>query len=147
VTGRGYDGELGNGTFTANVNTPTQVSISNVKSVAAGQFTVYALKNDGTVWSWGWNGYGQLGNNSSAGKVSTPGQVSGLSNIVAISAQWTTGVALRSDGTVWTWGGDGAGNLGNNTQCSPNTGCEGSSTPVQVHGVGNSGTLSGVVSI
>ena len=147
VTGRTYDGELGNGTYPVSVDVPTKVAITNVKSVSAGQFTLFALKNDGTVWSWGWNGYGALGTGSSASKTATPAEVPGLSNVVQVTAQWTTGVALKSDGTVWSWGDNAAGNLGNGTQCSPSTGCQGSGTPVQVHGAGNVGFLSGVASI
>jgi alpha-tubulin suppressor-like RCC1 family protein len=145
--GRGSDGEMGNSQSNATNNVPTQANISGVVSIAAGQYTVYAVKNDGTVWAWGFNGYGQVGDNSGRPNVLSPAQVVGLNNVVQVSSERFTGIALKNDGTVWTWGEDSSGDLGNNTQCSPNSGCEGSPVPVQVHGPGNAGFLTGIVAI
>jgi alpha-tubulin suppressor-like RCC1 family protein len=145
--GRGLEGEMGNGLYAATNTAPTKASISNVVSIAAGQYSAYAVRNDGSVWSWGWNAYGQLGNNSSVDKSPTPVQVTGLSSVIQVTAENDTGVALRSDGTVWTWGQDADGDLGNNTECTPSSGCEGSTVPVQVHGPGNAGYLTGIVAI
>jgi RHS repeat-associated protein len=76
-----------------------------------------ALKSDGTVWAWGWNRFGQLGSATTQSCwqytcSSTPIQVSGLTGIVAIAAGESHSVALKSDGTVWAWGLDDAGELG-----------------------------------
>jgi alpha-tubulin suppressor-like RCC1 family protein len=145
-TGRGTEGEMGNGQSPASVNTPTKANISNVVSVAAGQYTIYAVKSDGTLWSWGYNSFGQLGNGTTNQSL-VPVQVSGLGNVVEVAAERFSGAALRSDGTVWAWGDNPVGNLGNNTTCSPSSGCTGSTTPVQVHGANDSGFLTGVVAI
>jgi alpha-tubulin suppressor-like RCC1 family protein len=79
----------------------------------AGAFTL-ALKADGTVWSWGANGFGQLGNPGIPLNVDqlTPAQVPGLSNIVAISAGNLYGLALDRYGIVWSWGRNNEGQLG-----------------------------------
>jgi alpha-tubulin suppressor-like RCC1 family protein len=94
--------------------TPVQVSaLSNVKAIAAGVVTAnsLALKQDGTVWVWGSNAFGQLGSGAGPGKCgglacdsTTPVQVKDLSNITALAGGWGRGLALRNDGTVWVWG-------------------------------------------
>jgi len=74
-----------------------------------------ALLSDGTVWSWGYNVYGQLGDGSSGddSNRSEPKQVTDLTDVVAISTGEEFSVALKSDGTVWTWGNGRLGSLGN----------------------------------
>jgi hypothetical protein len=91
--------------------------------VAAGFADSLALRSDGTVWAWGQNTYGQLGNGTTTGS-SIPVQVSGLADVVAVAAGQYHSLALRSDGTVWAWGfkfADGASGQ--------------SSVPVQVPGL------------
>jgi alpha-tubulin suppressor-like RCC1 family protein len=61
------------------------------------------LKKDGTVWAWGQNGYGQLGNGSNEHSA-IPVKVSNLNNIIQISANYDFNLALKEDGTVWFWG-------------------------------------------
>ncbi len=92
---------------------------ATVPAVIAGEGHTVALKSDGTVWTWGENGYGQLGIGTSDKGSSIPVQVSNLSDVVAIAAEGgasflQTGhtVALKSDGTVWTWGNNEHGQLG-----------------------------------
>ena len=123
--GDNESGELGNGT-TDSSYVPVQVSgLKDVVAIAAGEAHSLALKKDGTVWSWGNNESGQAGNGTQNSKdspaVTTPIKVSNLSNIVAVSEgglpgggpelnggmiKYGTGycLALKSDGTVWTWG-------------------------------------------
>lgn len=102
--------------------------LKNVIAVAAGFEHSLALKEDGTVWAWGNNAFGQLGNNNagSEGGSSTPVQVCSkkgempghcagyLNNVVAIAAGGYHSLALKKDGTVWAWGSDAFGQLGNN---------------------------------
>jgi alpha-tubulin suppressor-like RCC1 family protein len=93
--------------FGDSAEVPAQVpGLSDVTAIAAGDQMAMALKSDGTVWMWGDNTYGELGNGSTVTSSSTPGQVVGLSDVVAISAGYQFSAAVRSDGTVWTWGGD-----------------------------------------
>jgi RHS repeat-associated protein len=98
-----------------------------VIAVADGASHSLALKSDGTVWSWGLNTNGQLGNNSTVQSL-VPVQVSGLTNVTAISAGASHSLALKSDGTVWSWGLNTNGQLGNNSTVQ-------SLVPVQVSGL------------
>ena len=98
--------------------------------IAAGGDHTVGLRYDGTVWKWGVN-YGiQLGQGSSPSNNLTPVQVQGLSNIVYISAGSSHTAALRNDGTVWTWGWNFHGQLGDGTVA-------GRYTPMQVQGLTN----------
>jgi RHS repeat-associated protein len=95
-----------------------------------------ALKNDGTVWAWGYGKSGQLGNGATTNAL-TPVQVSGLSGITAVAANGNNSYALKTDGTVWAWGDNGSGQLGNGSSAKT------SSTPVQVSLSGATGIAAG----
>ena len=105
-------GQLGNNSLTS-ASTPSSTNtISNIKVMVNGnRFFQIALKNDGTVWSWGNNTYGELGlGNTSIAKI--PTKINSLSNIIDISAGNENGYALKSDGTVYAWGHNDLGQLG-----------------------------------
>jgi len=90
---------------------------------------VLSLRSDGTVWGWGRNYIGVLGDIS--GSTFTPVQIQGLPpNIVQISAGGIHAAALAADGSVWTWGANNAGQLG-----YPTPGAQYSTVPHQVPGV------------
>ena len=117
----GYDGipllggQLGDDTFLVNQPLPVPVAtITGITAVAAGMNHSLALKNDGTVWAWGSDTMGQLGDNASHGDRYTPAKVATLTGITAIAAGWWHSIALKNDGTVWTWGRDSWGQLGDN---------------------------------
>ena len=148
----GYNsyGQLGNGTFTDS-SVPVQVKgvggvgiLSGIKAIAAGSASALALSEDGKVYAWGHNGVGTLGNGSTTNS-SVPVQVKGaggagvLSNIKAISAD-VHALALTNNGTVYAWGYNSSGELGDGTLTD-------SSVPVQVQGVGGTGVFSGIQSI
>jgi alpha-tubulin suppressor-like RCC1 family protein len=79
--------------------------LSGVTQVSAGALHSLALRSDGTVWAWGNNWFGQLGNGTTNGaSPSAPVQVPGLTGITQVSASGFQSLALRSDGTVWQWG-------------------------------------------
>jgi alpha-tubulin suppressor-like RCC1 family protein/phosphodiesterase/alkaline phosphatase D-like protein len=133
--GNNSSGELGNGNNTSS-NIPVQVSsLTGIVSINGGNSHALAIKSDGSVWAWGNNNKGQLGDGSSTSR-STPVQVSGLtSGIVMVAGGLSYSAALKSDGTVWTWGWGTNGRLGNNNLTD-------TYTPVQVWGQAQ-GTLSG----
>jgi len=104
-----------------------------VRPVSGGGYHTLALKNDGTVWAWGRNDNGQLGDGSNIDR-NTPVQVSGLSGVTAVATSNAHNLALKNDGTVWAWGWNGHSQLGDGTNLNRNT-------PVAVSG------LSGVVAV
>jgi len=86
-------------------------------TVAAGGAHALALADDGTVWAWGFNDQGQLGDGSLQ-YTTSPVQVQGLPEIRTISAGYTNSMALGRDGSIWTWGSNQFGELGNGTTVS-----------------------------
>jgi len=123
--GSNSSGKLGDNT-TINKISPVIVNgLTNIIAISAGGDHSLALKNDSTVWAWGNNTSGQVGDGSSSYEVLTPVQVVGLSNIIAISAGGGHSVALKNDGTVWSWGENEKGQLGDGTHIDRRT-------PVQV---------------
>lgn len=127
--GGNASGQLGNGT-TTNSSTPVQVSnLSGVIAIAAGGDDSYALTRSGAVWAWGDDAYGQLGNTSVTKKSTTPVLVSLPSNISAIAAGGFHAFALASDGTVWAWGRNNSGQLGDGQSC----GKQSCTTPVHLN--------------
>lgn len=96
---------------------PVQVPIDNVTAVSAGTGVALVLRSDGTVWAWGQNIRGALGDGttiSTAHGELKPVRVAGLDNVKAISAGPSC-LALRNDGTVWAWGANYLGELGDGT--------------------------------
>jgi alpha-tubulin suppressor-like RCC1 family protein len=131
--GGNSNGELGNGT-TASSSTPVQVpGLTNVAQVSAGDFATCVLKTDGTVWCWGLNNKGQTGDGTLIER-HTPVQVSGLTGVTSITHGSGHPCAIKNDNTVWCWGMGGEwgvfGALGNGTNNN-------SSVPVQVSGFNN----------
>ncbi|MCA0430781.1 MAG: T9SS type A sorting domain-containing protein [Bacteroidetes bacterium] len=130
------DGQVGDGTI-IDKTIPTQVSgLTGIIKISAGSYHNLALKNDGTVWAWGDNVNGQIGDGTTGTDRTTPVQVSGLTNVVAVAAGRFFSLAVKNDGTVWAWGQNLYGQLGNGNNTDSNV-------PVQVSGL--SGISSAVV--
>jgi alpha-tubulin suppressor-like RCC1 family protein len=72
----------------------------------------FAIKTDGTLWSWGNNGNYELGLNTQTSAYSSPKQVGSLTNWSKISAQGASTLAIKTDGTLWAWGVNSQGQLG-----------------------------------
>jgi alpha-tubulin suppressor-like RCC1 family protein len=111
--------QLGDGTRGFN-NRPSPVQVgtgTNWQVVAAGEGHTVALKSDGTLWVWGDNRSGQLGDGTMVSK-SSPVQVGTGTNWQAVAAGRAHTVALQRDGTLWAWGGNFDGQLGDGTMVS-----------------------------
>ena len=122
--GRGDHGQLGinKGGAPGYRSSPTQVGTdTNCDKVEMGFYFCHATKTDGTLWAWGQNGAGQLGQNSTQSPgnngTSSPVQIPGT-NWASISRSYDDGIlATKTDGTLWSWGG-GGGELGQNNLTS-----------------------------
>lgn len=126
----GYNdfGQLAESTSTTQRTSPTAISsVTSVAAVAAAENFSLALKQDGTIVSWGRNNTGQLGNGSQTNS-STPVSVSSISSATAISATYLHALALLSDGTVRAWGWNFFGEVGDGTTTLR-------SSPVEVAGL------------
>ena len=120
-------GQLGNGT-TVDTRIPVAVKVTGtpmagkvIAQVAASNAHTLAVASDGTVYDWGWNQYGQLGNNTTTNSsVPVAVQTTGTPMVGKVISQVTSGgsansLALASDGTMYTWGWSQHGQLGNGT--------------------------------
>ena len=83
--------------------------------IAGGRGHTIALRRDGTVWAWGANSFSQVGDGTTWKDRLTPVQVQGMADVVAIAGGYVHTIALRRDGTVWAWGWNGEGELGDGT--------------------------------
>lgn len=129
--GRNGNGQIGNGTegnclcdtiFQVGIGVP---EFNNIISIKAGESHSIALKSNGTVWVWGNNTFGTVGNGASGGNQLLPVQNVNITGVSQIAAGFNFNVALKPDGTVFAWGFNTRGNMGNGTSGG------GVATPVQ----------------
>ena len=115
AVGHNTDGQLGNGS-TADDFSPAPVpGLTGITQVSAGAHDTVAVRSDGTVWAWGLNGNGELDGSANKTVHLTPVQVPGLSGITQVATDGFHTLALRSDGTVWSWGTNDHGEVGDGT--------------------------------
>ena len=105
----------------------TEMMVSNAIISAGSSHTVAIRKSDGSVWAWGANDSGQLGDGTWDNS-NIPVEVSGLKKVIAVAAGYSHSVAVKSDGTVWAWGANWSGQLGDGSWGNSNT-------PVKVSGL------------
>lgn len=130
-------GQLGDGSTTDRITPVNVVGLTDVTAVVvgvdmgyvSGRGHVMALKTDGSVWAWGDNMFGELGDGSNTNRA-IPVKLVGIDNVIALAAGDLHSVALKSDGTVWTWGYNQYGQLGNGDRADQ-------STPQKVSGLSN----------
>lgn len=118
---------------------PTVVKdLVNVKAVSAGGEHSLAVLEDGTVWAWGGNGFGQIGDEVISNSW-VPRRVPGIDKVVAVVAEGRRSLALRADGTVWVWGDGGNEGTDFGGAKGPSIHTDGSTpwtaTPLQVPGL------------
>lgn len=124
--GFGFYGQLGGGN-NINRSSPVQIGALTTWSSASMGVASYAIKTDGTLWSWGYNGDGQLGVGDRVSR-SSPVQVGLLTTWSNLPPQGSTGGAMgviKTDGTLWTWGLNGSGQMGDGTTINR-------SSPIQI---------------
>ena len=111
--GNNYFGQLGDNT-TVHKSSPVQTVTfaTNWSKVALGHGHVAAIKSDGSLWTWGFNYYGQLGDNSVVTKSSPVQTAAGGSTWSQVACGFLHTVAIKSDGTLWSWGHGIYGQLG-----------------------------------
>ena len=114
----GYNalGQLGDNTI-INRTTPVTTSAggTNWKQVACGGDNTAAIKTDGTLWTWGSNGSGQLGDNTTISRYTPVTTFAGGTNWKQVTCGSSHTAAVKTDGTLWTWGSNSYGRLGDNT--------------------------------
>jgi alpha-tubulin suppressor-like RCC1 family protein len=113
--GYNFQGQLGlgNSGYYTDRSSPNQVgALTTWSSVAAGNTHTLAIQTNGTLWSWGNNTSGQLGQNNLTLR-SSPTQVGSLTawSKAALGAN-NFSMVIKTDGTLWSWGGNGNGQLG-----------------------------------
>lgn len=119
-------GQLGNGS-TTNSSSPAQVGTDHWASISAGEKFVLAIRTDGSLWAWGANGSGQVAQGSTGNAVTTPTRVGSANDWAAVSAGEKHALALKADGSLWSWGENYLGQLGHGS-----TGWEAVTSPVRI---------------
>jgi alpha-tubulin suppressor-like RCC1 family protein len=128
-------GTCGQGHDSSNIQTPTQVgSLTNWKHAASLKGnSIICSKTDGTMWAWGTNGSGRLGLGDTSQR-NSPVQVGSLTNWGLEKDQLSGGqdftLAIKQDGTMWAWGNNSKGQLGQGNTTNQ-------SSPVQVGSASN----------
>jgi alpha-tubulin suppressor-like RCC1 family protein len=126
--GSGADGRLGDNTLVTR-SSPVSVvgGFTDWCQVSAGGFHTAAVRTNGTVWSWGNNTSGRLGDNTATDKSSPVSVVGGFTDWCQVSVGYEHSTAIRTNGTIWSWGLGSSGRLGDNTNVTR-------SSPVSVVG-------------
>ncbi len=110
-------GDVGDGTTTPKL-IPTKVNNdTNWKIVNSGPNYTAAIKTDGTLWTWGsYNNHGELANGTTYSGNFIPTKVGTDTNWAAVSTEFSVGIGLKTNGTIWGWGTNTSGILGLPTQ-------------------------------
>jgi alpha-tubulin suppressor-like RCC1 family protein len=150
--GRNDHGQLGRGTTSSGELVPARVAVLNrVTKISAGRDFALALRSDGIVFAWGANRFGQIGNGTTSfSPVSVPVKIAGLSQVTGISAGWNSSLATENSGiaavtSVWAWGNNDDGQLGDGTTAGHSTPERVTGVPVSIAGISAGGQFAAVL--
>ena len=116
--GWNVDGQLGDGTY-IDKNTRTLIGTSTWQSASAGDNHTAAIKDDGTLWAWGSNADGEVGQGNILNlTINVPTQIGTATNWQHVTSGRSFSLAIKSDGTLWGWGRNFGGQLGDGTSVS-----------------------------
>jgi len=150
--GLNSSGQLGDNSIVGSRKYPVRVKgengvgfLTGVKAIAGGHYYTIALQENGSMWAWGENEYGQLGDNGTADskypvRVKGENGVGFLTGVKAIAGGKNHTIALQENGNVWAWGLNSSGQLGDNSTTD-------SKFPVRVKGENGVGFLTGIKAI
>ena len=143
--GANFSGKLGVGLNSTNlgrmlvpaeVHGPADVGyLNSIKAIMGGEVHNVALKSDGSVWAWGSNAFGVIGDGT-RNDAHAPVRVSGLSAVTSLGGRGYHTLAIEADGTVWAWGWNSNGELGDGATTA-------TTVPVQVVGLTHPKAVSG----
>jgi alpha-tubulin suppressor-like RCC1 family protein len=114
--GSNTNGRLGDGTTVARTSPVSVVGgFTDWCQVSAGYSHSLGVRCNGTAWAWGVNGLGRLGDNTITDRSSPVSVVGGFTDWRQVSGGWCHSLGVRTNGTLWTWGCNNYGQLGDNT--------------------------------
>jgi alpha-tubulin suppressor-like RCC1 family protein len=135
-------GTLGNGTADSAAHASPQLvsGLPPVTSLSLGDLTVLATDSNGAVWGWGRNNYGAIGDGTITGNAPIDGGVcsqacrwrptrANVSDVRQITIRGNTSIALGTNGALWVWGQNAAGELGHSPGTAADVMCGADSTP------------------
>ena len=127
--GMGSSGELGNGIVAVNQSSPVSVlgGFTDWCQIRAGTSSTLGLRSNGTIWSWGSNFCGKLGTGNTTNRSSPVSVIGGFTDWCQIGSGSYQSLAIRQNGTLWAWGSNSNGQLGDGTTLAK-------SSPVSVVG-------------
>jgi uncharacterized protein YjdB len=132
--GANGSGQLGNGTadgILIIIRPPDRIGTdTNWASVSAGSGHSLAIKTDGTLWAWGNNLDGQLGDGTTTERHTTPVRIGGANDWMSVFAGINHTLAVKTNGELWAWGGNGSGQLGDGTTTERHS-------PIRIGGLSN----------
>jgi alpha-tubulin suppressor-like RCC1 family protein len=153
--GTSLSGLMGVGNDPVVPGTPTMAKLASgslltgAKAVAAGQWSTLVLKTDGTVWGWGYSGWGNLGNSTTFSfEQKSPVQTrlsdgTPLTSVIQLAAgQYSTSMAVTADGSVWGWGQNRYGHLGIGSASET-----GQYSPVPMRSASGNGRFTGAIQV
>lgn len=108
----------GSGSLEADISDIVVDCVSRWKMVATGSFFTLGIKSDGSLWAWGRNSNGQLGDGTT---VDRPKPVRVGENFAFVAAGISSSLGIKADGTLWGWGSNFAGTLGDGTKTDRHT--------------------------